>query len=137
MNTGIGAMLHYLGGGSDKDPSDYYGKTITNILIDDERMLIQLEEVTTIKIFDDGQSCCEARYISCDDDVSVLIGEKLSKVESKDGDTTDDDWQVHETIFIEVATDKDHITFCNHNEHNGYYGGFGLSVTEIDYQWPD
>lgn len=133
MNMGMGAMLHLLGGGSDKDPSDYYGRTITNAEIDDERMIIELDSKTRIKIFDDGQSCCESRYITCDDDVKDLIGGKLTKIESSEGDEDDGEYgEVHEWVFIEIATDKDHIKFCTHNEHNGYYGGFGLSVTELE-----
>lgn len=132
MNYGIGAMLHYLGGGSDKDPSEYYGRTIGHAEIDDERMIITFEDGVSIKIFDDGQSCCENRYITCDDDVSCLVGGKLIKIESSEDGESDGDYdEVHEWVFIEVATDKDHIKFCTHNEHNGYYGGFGLSVTEL------
>jgi hypothetical protein len=33
---------------------------------------------------------------------------------------------VHETQFLIVDTTKGSFTIVNHNEHNGYYGGFGL-----------
>jgi hypothetical protein len=29
-----------------------------------------------------------------------------------------------------IGTDVGFITLTNHNEHNGYYGGFGLTITE-------
>ena len=132
MSLGMGAMLHMLGGGSDKDPKDYYGKVITDADINEDRMIIELDGETTIKIYDNGQSCCEHRYITCDDNPKDLIGGVLSKIETSDSGEKEDDWETHEWVFIEVGTDKDHIKFCTHNEHNGYYGGFGLTVTEVE-----
>ena len=133
---GIGAMLHQLGGGSDENLSDYYGKTISKADINEDRMFIELDGVTIIKIWDNGQSCCESRYITCDDDVSDLVGHKLISIEAKGGGEKGTDYGTHECVFIEVSTDKDSIKFCTHNEHNGYYGGFGLRVTEVDnLQW--
>ena len=37
----------------------------------------------------------------------------------------------HETCFVEVATDDGFITLTNHNEHNGAYSGFVLTVEWI------
>lgn len=130
-HLGMGAMLHMLGGGSEKNGSDYYGCTITKAEIDSERMLLEFDGNTTIKIFDNGQSCCENRYITCDDDVQCLVGGKLTKIEVSNAPDEEGEYGIHEKAFIEVATDKDHIKFCTHNEHNGYYGGFGLSISEI------
>jgi hypothetical protein len=31
---------------------------------------------------------------------------------------------VHEVAFLEVTTDRGVFQMKNHNEHNGYYGGF-------------
>lgn len=129
--AGIGVLLHYFGGGSNHDPAEYYGRTITDAEIVDNRLRMVLDGEKTIEIWDDGQSCCEHRYMSTDDDVKLLVGGKLRLIEAKDGPTEDGEYgDVHEQVFVEVATDKGFITIANHNEHNGYYGGFGLTITE-------
>lgn len=70
--------------------------------------------------------------MTIDDDVKSLIGHKLTRIESKDGPEVEGEYgDCHEQVFVEVATDKGFITIANHNEHNGYYGGFGLTITEV------
>lgn len=129
---GIGAMFHYLSGGSAHSAEEYYGATVLDAEMGGERLTLKLDTGTTIQIWDDGQSCCETRYMTTDDSVSDLVGGKLVRIEAKPADDiADDDWgDVHEQVFVEVATDKGFITIVNHNEHNGYYGGFGLTITE-------
>ena len=136
--AGIGAMLHYLSGGSANDPKKYEGKKITKAYLDNDfndgsgAMTLEFDDGETIRIWDDGQSCCESRYMTCDDDPKSLIGATLKNIEvvgSKDEE--DGDWEVHEQAFLEITTDKGHIQFATHNEHNGYYGGFGLTITEV------
>ena len=127
---GVGSMLHGLGGGSAHDPSEYYGREITEAHINDDRLRLKFSDGTVIKLWDNGQSCCEDRYITCDDDVSDLVGGKLLNIEVKDSGEKEEEYDVHEWVFIEVATDKAFISMTTHNEHNGYYGGFGLTITE-------
>jgi hypothetical protein len=127
---GIGALLHYMSGGSEQDPAKYYGRKITEVAMIDEQLRLTFEDDTLIKIYDNGQSCCESRYMTTDDDVQSLVGHKLVGITSKPGEDIDNG-EVHETCFIEVATDGGFITLTNHNEHNGYYGGFGLTVVEV------
>ncbi len=142
-------MLHVLGGGSEHSATEYYGRTITatkmglrgvskyswrSEKVDTLRMTF--DDGVEIDIWDDGQSCCESRYMTTDDDVQSLVGRKLLRIESKPGpeksEGGDDDWgDVQETIFVEVGTDAGFITLVNHNEHTGYYGGFGLTITEV------
>ena len=97
---------------------------------------ISFENSPDIIIFDDGQSCCENRFMSTDDDIQSLISSELLKIIAKDGPTEEkgeEDYcsEVHETCFVEIATTQGHITLVTHNEHNGYYGGFDLVVREI------
>lgn len=127
---GIGVMIHYLKGGSDHSSTEYEGKTITAIEMDEQRIKLTFDDNKRIEIFDDGQSCCENRYMKTDDDIHSLIGGKLLHITAKEGPEIDDG-EVHEQIFVEIATDKGFITINNHNEHNGYYGGFGLTIKEI------
>ena len=129
---GIGAMLYALSGGSKKDPKDYYGKTIISAEIKDEQLRLRFSDGTGLRLWDDGQSCCEHRYMSTDDDVQTLVGGVLARIEAKAGPYQEDEYEVQEQIFVEVGTDKGFITLVNHNEHNGYYGGFGLSVDDLE-----
>lgn len=128
---GIGAMLHYLKGGSEHSSEEYEGMTIESVLMDNNKLKLTFNNGKRIIIFDDGQSCCEDRYMKTDDDIRSLVGGKLVHISAKEGPKIkDDDYNVHEQIFIEIATDKGFITLNNHNEHNGYYGGFGLTIKE-------
>lgn len=131
---GIGAMLHVLGGGSEHSATEYYGRKIISAKMDDDRLTLGLCNGKTIQIWDDGQSCCESRYMRTDDDVNDLVGGVINRIEAKsaDSDTPESDYGSHEVVFVEVGTDKGHISISNHNEHNGYYGGFGLKITEMD-----
>ena len=103
-----------------------------------ESLAIEFNEGATLIIADEGQSCCESRYLTCDDD---LTGHEGGSVVSIDTDAPDpkpvldyaaqkesDSYGCHETQFVKVQTTKGSFTLCTHNEHNGYYGGFGLVV---------
>lgn len=128
---GLQVMLNYLMR-QDADCSKYYGKKIIEANIDEDCLLLKFEDNISIKIWDDGQSCCEHRYITCDDNVKDLIGHVLIRIESKDGELKEKgNWEVHEWCFVDIVTDKATITICTHNEHNGYYGGFSLAITEV------
>jgi hypothetical protein len=134
-------MLHYLGGGSKHSASEFYGRKIVaaELVKDkprgsldsspDESLRLTFEDGTKIAIWDDGQSCCESRYMTTDDDVQSLVGHRLARIEAKDGPSGDADYDVHETCFVEIGTDDGFVTLTNHNDHNGYYGGFGLTIT--------
>lgn len=131
----MGAMLHYLGGGSPKSPSDYYGRTITKAEQVGEELRLGFEDGVTIRIFDNGQSCCEYRFMRTDDDLATLVGKKLVAIETNaaksEAETKDDGDGASEAVFLDVKTDGGMISFSFHNEHNGYYGGFGLSLDEV------
>lgn len=134
---GLGVMLHYLSGGSEQDPAKYYGRTITAAEIDDKRLTLSFSDGGKVAIWDDGQSCCESRYMRTDDDVQSLVGHKLVRIEAKESRKDPDQYGEHDVVFVEVGTDDGFITIANHNEHNGYYGGFGLTVTEVEPAAPE
>lgn len=130
-NPGLGVMFHILSGGSKQDSAKYYGRKITAASITNDRLNLEFADGAAIQLWDDGQSCCERRYMTTDDDVSSLVGHELRRIEAKDGPKSKDDWdEVHETCFVEVGTEDWFITLVNHNEHNGYYGDFALNITE-------
>lgn len=126
---GIGAMLHYLKGGSEKDPTTFVGRIICGASLADDRLTLTLDGGEKIAIWDNAQSCCETRYMRTDDDLSVLLGHRITTITTKDAPDVDGGGEVHECVFVEVATDGGFVTLSNHNEHNGYYGGFGLTIT--------
>lgn len=129
---GFGAMLHYLSGGSANDPKKYYGKVVESAqLVGDDRLRISFVGGPVIELWDNGQSCCEKRYLTCDDDPADLNGQGLVSIEAVRTEERDDNHgDPHEMVFVKVQGDRSAITLCAHNKHNGYYGGFGLTITE-------
>ena len=129
-DLGLGVMIHMLSGGSRHETDEFYGQKIIKAEIVDEQLRLDLEDGVQIQIWDNGQSCCEFRYMTCDDEVQSLQGHTLSRIEAKDGPDEEGEYEeVHESVFVEVGTDDGFITITNHNEHNGYYGGFELNIT--------
>ena len=110
-------------------------KTISGVFITDDNLYINFTDDTALRIWDSGQQCCEHRYMICDDDLNDYIGAKLTNVYSKPAIFTDDDWDNrHETMFVDFETTNGVFTIVNHNEHNGYYGGFRVEG-EITESW--
>jgi hypothetical protein len=107
------------------------GKRIESIKIDNDTGVSMVHFVMQcggeLDLFDDGQSCCEHRYFTCDDDLTQFWGAEIVDVVLKPGGETEND-DVHEWAFVEVVTSKGSFTFTAHNDHNGYYGGINLSV---------
>jgi len=129
---GIGTMIHYLYGGSEHEAKEYIGKKIKNIKLVDDTITINFKDGINIAIFDDGQSCCEYRHIDTDDDLKYLKDGILRDIVVKNYEETEGEYgDVHEIAFLEVSTNKGSVVFQTHNEHNGYYGGFGLTIKEL------
>jgi hypothetical protein len=130
---GIGVMIKQLGGNSDS--VDAYksavGKVISSVSVGtDDALHFAFTDGTKIKFFDDGQSCCESRYMRTDDDLARFKGATFVDAELRDSPTQTDQWgDEHEIQFLVVNTSAGAITVSNHNEHNGYYGGFALKVS--------
>lgn len=135
-DLGMGAMLHVLSGGSPKSAEDYYGRVIKTAVFNKagNDVRVTFEDGVTIRIWDDGQSCCESRYMTCDDSLSDLNGKTLLEINVKEGPETRGEYgDDHEIAFLEIkTTDGTSVSFATHNEHNGYYGGFGLSIDEVE-----
>lgn len=109
----------------------YLDEIIQDIKLDPDTDILWLDfgDVYKIKIWDDGQSCCEARYMRTDENLEDFKGAKYTGFEIRSaGDIEDPNNAVHEIEFFVIKTDRGDITFSNHNEHNGYYGGFCLEA---------
>lgn len=101
-----------------------WGKTISRLELKDDKLHFEFSDQTKICVFDAGQSCCEYRYMTTDDDLRDYIGSSLVDMEISDGPTTECDGGTYEIQFLRVFTSKGIFVCETHNEHNGYYGGF-------------
>jgi hypothetical protein len=132
-NLGFSVMLNMLKDNSKivKLYNESIGKIIKSAEIEENELRIVFSDGKEIVIYDNGQSCCEDRYMSTDDNLSEFKGHALKKIELKNGDGTESDWGEHEILFLEITTDKGFFQIVNHNEHNGYYGGFSIEIKEL------
>lgn len=108
------------------------GKKIAVLELKEKELYIEFEDKTSLSVYDDGQSCCEYRYMTSDDDLQYFIGTEfmgyeLKPVTEKVSESYGD---VHEMQFLQIDTSLGSFTIENHNEHNGYYGGFIITVKE-------
>lgn len=130
-HQGFCVMLHELFSNKKDAAEKYYGKQIQNAEIIEDELIITFSDGIKVAILDDGQSCCEERYMTCDDDVNDLIGNELRAIQIKDGGEKEDNYESYEWAFVDIVTDKSVVQLCTHNKHNGYYGGFAVSIKEI------
>jgi len=133
--SGIGYMIQQLRGNEEsvKAYTTALGKTIAslNTPTNADTLDIRFEDGTGIRFTDEGQSCCEYRHMTCDDDLSPFVGATLVSAELRDGEDIDAEYDVHEVQFLIVTTSKGDFTVASHNEHNGYYGGICLRVSSL------
>lgn len=132
-HPGIGVMLSYLA--SNEDSVNAFqsakGKEISLAELANDMLTLKFTDGTAIAFYDDGQSCCEHRYMVCDDDLPSFTGATLEGAELADAPDVEDGGEVHEVQFLRVSTSKGVIVVSNHNEHNGYYGGFSIKVKTL------
>jgi hypothetical protein len=134
-NLGIGVMLHMLTDHSESANAfqESIGKTIKGLWLVDNELRFDFEDGSRIKLFDDGQSCCEYRYMHTDDTLSDFIGAKLMDADVRDGGSIEGEYDCYkESQFLIVTTSLGQFTVVNYNEHNGYYGGFALLCERIE-----
>jgi hypothetical protein len=128
-----GEMINMLSSNeNEKNLCPVINKTIKDILFENDSLNLFFEEGIGIRIYDDGQSCCERRYMTTDDDLKYFIGSDLKAVEIGDGPTTKDEDGEHEIQFLKVITSRGVFTIATHNEHNGYYSVFCMKVDRIN-----
>lgn len=127
-HPGMGVMIGMLGGNEKTVDAikGSLGKKIAKVAVEDNRLKFEFADGSKLTLFDDGQSCCEHRYMVCDDDLAKFVGRKLTDFELADGPTMEDCGEPHEVQFLKVYTSRGSFTVSNHNEHNGYYGGFWI-----------
>lgn len=103
------------------------GKKITDIEIVDDALMLEFQDSEWLRLLDDAQFCCESRYMSTDDVFKDYTGGYLLGIRVQDAPDIDDPVSnAHECQFLVIKTTKGEFTIVNHNQHNGYYGGFNL-----------
>lgn len=135
MQLGLGVMLNMLGGNKESVETlqSSLGKTIKELKLEDNYLTIKFGD-SGIRIHDAGQSCCEVRYMVTDDNLDEFVDSELIGIEILDTVQSEDDYGLHEVQFLHIKTDIGDVVFSNHNEHNGYYGGFGIVVEPLEVQ---
>lgn len=105
----------------------------------DGALRIHFKDVGQLVIADSGRSCCESRYMSCDDDLETFVGARVVHIDLAAAAPPDheerkeDEWGgCHEEMFLKIRTTNGDFTVCAHNEHNGYYGGISPVI-----KWED
>lgn len=131
---GMGVMLGMLGGNKEAVEAikSALGKKIIAIGVKDNVLSMTFPDKSTLHLKDDGQSCCESRYMVCDDNLEKFIGGKLMDISLEDAPDPpkEDEWEyAHEAQFLHIKTSKGSFTVSNHVEHNGYYGGFWITAS--------
>jgi hypothetical protein len=124
---------------------EYMGQDDRNLFIfkrNRDKVIKHLEiEANVLKFFfvdgsimslaDEGQSCCENRYMHTSDNLPDYIGATFTDMGVKEShyleDSSDD---YHECVFVDIMTSKGSFVIETHNEHNGYYGGFSITMED-------
>jgi hypothetical protein len=131
--TGFGFNLSYLGGNEESYQiyQSILGKRIEAIRLDKEAnggdgglwlQMVGLER--PVLLVDDARSCCESRWMECDDNLPYFVGAEITEVETRSGaDATEEYGDVKETLFVNIVTSAGPIELKAYNSHNGYYGG--------------
>jgi len=114
------------------------GKVIGGVRLEKNQLYIQLIDGSELRLRDEGQSCCEKRHMSTDDDLKYYVGATLLDFEIADGPTERDEYgEPHDQQFLKVKTSAGVFTCVTHNEHNGYYGGFYVKAALLGVSAPD
>jgi len=129
---GMGVMLGYLAGNGESVAAYHaaIGKEIASLTLgEDDALHFVFSDGFKLKVSDEGQSCCESRYMRTDDDLQSFIGATVLGMEIKEAPSIEGEYgDSHDIQFFEVQTDRGVFTMASHNEHNGYYGGFCIRL---------
>lgn len=131
MNLGLGVMINLLCGNEDTVNAlkTSIGKRIEKLQLQDNVLRLHFKDGAILSIEDAGQSCCEHRYMSTGDDLSTFADSDFMNAEIAQGPDEPDQYGEHEVQFLNITTSKGVAQFANHNEHNGYYGGFSIRAS--------
>lgn len=106
-------------------------RIIKKAILDEEgnKLIIQFYDLILI-MWDNGQQCCENRYMDTDDDLSQLSGTTFVSIEIADCSLhANQDGDTEECQFLRIQTSDGMFVVKNYNIHNGYYSGFELEFS--------
>lgn len=105
------------------------GQKILDLGID-EGLWFKLEGGLNFQILDNGQDCCEERYMSTDDALAYFVGASFLDAWIADADYGIDpeSYNQVDVQFLIVRTSLGEFTVANYNIHNGFYGGWRMEV---------
>jgi hypothetical protein len=132
---GLGVMIQMLGGNADTVAAKIaaikacMAKKIKTVELKDDQLVLTMADGLTLRLWDNGQSCCESRYMTCDDDLTNYTNTILKDIQLADAPERESRGECHEVMFLKILTGKGTITCETHNEHNGYYGGFSVTAS--------
>ena len=131
---GMTVMLHELMGNKETVDivKESLGKMIKRTYMENDKLCLEFTDGKTILIFDDGQSCCEERYMMTDDDLDYYKDCEFINLELQAAADIKDESEMHEVQFVLITTSLGVFTMATHNIHNGYYSGFSVVVEEKD-----
>ena len=105
------------------------GKRVLSVWLNEQRSTLHIETVDKWHEYHADGDCCSWSWWYRVKGLAALVGHTVHA--EADGGCDDVDpkeenkcGKAHEIVFLEVCTENAIVTFSNHNEHNGYYGGF-------------
>ena len=129
---GMTVMLHELMG--NKETVDIIKESLCKMIkrtyMENDKLCLEFTDGKTILIFDDGQSCCEERYMMTDDDLDYYKDCEFINLELQAAADIKDESDMHEVQFVLITTSLGVFTMATHNVHNCYYSGFLVVVGE-------
>jgi len=127
---GLGVLINLFGGNQDsvKAYQKGVGKKIERIELKDDVLKLYFVNGGFLAFHDNGQSCCESRYMTTDDNLLKFTNTKFIEVTIESAPDRPTESDVHNCQFLHVKTGKGSFTVETHVEHNGYYGGFSLEA---------
>lgn len=105
---------------------------IVSAELDENKLTLYFRDGDPVSVSDKRNAVSERRFITCDDDLRSFVGSRLLSISIKYGPTFAMSKGDSETAFVEVLTTSGAITLTTHNEHNGFYGGFDLCISDGD-----
>lgn len=132
--TGLGVLLHLVFGDNEHTIETLQrglNQKIAALELKDDELRFTFADGYRMRLWDDGQSCCESRYMTTDDALADFVGSQLLGAEIRDAPDIGEEC-CHEVQFLLIKTSKGVFTMETHNEHNGYYGGFAVVADALE-----
>lgn len=139
MSDGLGCAINaaFAAGDPLAPLASFAGEKIACLAVESDALTLTFDSGRAVVVRDDGQSCCEERSMTCDDDLAYHAGATFLGAEIAEAPNIDDpNGEDHEVQFLRIKTSLGIVTVANHNRHNGYYGGFWVEAKVVEAEQP-